>query len=216
MRRQFDVRHAASAKSKAYFWQYLGMNATNKKPSSPKTSSRRIQVRQSGVHGKGVFATQNIAKGETVIEYIGEIISAQEAENRHPHDPLDPNHTFYFQIDEDRVIDAIHGGNSARWINHSCAPNCKPSVEDGRVFIKAKKDITAGEELNYDYGLIIDEPITKKLIAQYPCWCGHKKCRKTLLAGEVITKKKQDKAKANEIRQTIKKLKAKLRRLEKK
>ena len=132
-----------------------------------KPSSRRIQVRQSGVHGKGVFARQDIPKGETIIEYVGEIISAKEAEDRHPHDPKDPNHTFYFQIDEDRVIDALHGGNSARWINHCCTPNCKPEVDDGRVFIKAKKDISAGEELNYDYGLIIDEPITKKLIAQY-------------------------------------------------
>jgi uncharacterized protein len=146
--------------------------------SAKKPSARRIQVRQSGVHGKGVFASQKILKGETIIEYVGEIISAQEAEDRHPHDPKDPNHTFYFQIDEDRVIDALHGGNSARWINHCCTPNCKPEVDDGRVFIKAKKNISAGEELNYDYGLIIDEPITKKLIAQYPCWCGSPKCRK--------------------------------------
>ena len=152
------------------FCQYLPMKNTNL-PSVTKPSARRIQVRQSGVHGKGVFALQDIPKGEKIIEYVGEIISAQEAEDRHPHDPKDPNHTFYFQIDEDRVIDALHGGNSARWINHCCTPNGKPEVDDGRVFIKAKKNILAGEELNYDYGLIIDEPITKKLIAQYPCWC---------------------------------------------
>lgn len=192
------------------------MNSTLKNTAPLKPSTRRIQVRQSGVHGKGVFAIQNIAKGETVIEYIGEIISAQEAEDRHPHDPSDPNHTFYFQVDDDKVIDALHGGNSARWINHSCAPNCQPVVEEDRVFIKAKKNIMAGEELNYDYGLIIDEPITKKLIAQYPCWCGSKKCRQTLLAGKPISKKKKNKAKADEIRQTIKKLKTKLTRLEKK
>ena len=84
------------------------------------------------------------------------------------------------------------------------------------MFIKAKKNIVAGEELNYDYGLIIDEPITKKLIAQYPCWCGSKKCRQTLLAGKPISKKMKNKAKADEIRQTIKKLKTKLTRLEKK
>ena len=179
-----------------------------------KTSNRRIQVRRSGVHGKGVFARQDIAKGDTIIEYVGEIISAQEAEDRHPHDPQDPNHTFYFQIDEDRVIDALHGGNSARWINHCCTPNCKPEVDEGRVFIKAKRNIVAGEELNYDYGLIIDEPITKKLIAQYPCWCGSPKCRKTLLAKTSKSRKETDKQKAAEIRKTIKKLKAKLKRLE--
>lgn len=175
-----------------------------------KTTVRRIQVRRSGVHGKGVFALQDIAKGETVIEYIGEIISAQEAEDRHPHDPSDPNHTFYFQIDDDRVIDALHGGNSARWINHSCSPNCKPVVEDHRVFIKSKRNIAAGEELNYDYGLIVDEPITQKLIAQYPCWCGSPKCRKTLLAAKPLSKKKAKQLKVQKIRQRIQKLKAKL------
>jgi SET domain-containing protein len=199
-----------------FFWQYKLMTTSNSNSAVQKSSSRRIQVRQSGVHGKGVFALQDIAKGETVIEYIGEIISAQEAEDRHPHDPSDPNHTFYFQIDDDHVIDALHGGNSARWINHSCAPNCKPSVEDGRVFIKAKKNIAAGDELNYDYGLIIDEPITQKLMAQYPCWCGSSNCRQTLLAGKPMSKSKEKKQKADEIRQTIKKLKAKLKQLEKK
>jgi hypothetical protein len=198
------------------FWQYSPLMTSEANPTVPKTKARRIQVRQSGVHGKGVFALQDIAKGETVIEYIGEIISAQEAEDRHPHDPSDPNHTFYFQIDEDMVIDALHGGNSARWINHSCSPNCKPVVEDARVFIKAKRNIAAGEELNYDYGLIIDEPITKKLIAQYPCWCGSPACRQTLLAGKPLSSKKVKKAKADKIRQTIKKLKAKLTKLEKK
>lgn len=192
------------------------MTTSTTHSSVKKSSSRRIQVRQSGVHGKGVFAVQDIAKGETVIEYIGEIISAQEAEDRHPHDPSDPNHTFYFQIDDDHVIDALHGGNSARWINHSCSPNCKPVVEDSRVFIKAKKNIAAGEELNYDYGLIIDERITPKLMAQYPCWCGSSKCRKTLLAGKPLSKNKENKQKADEIRQTIKKLKTKLKQLEKK
>jgi len=178
-----------------------------------KSNSRKIQVRQSGVHGKGVFALKDIPKGETIIEYVGEIISAQEAEDRHPHDPKDPNHTFYFQVDDDRVIDALHGGNSARWINHCCTPNCRPEVDEGRVFIKAKKNITAGEELNYDYGLIIDEPITKKLIAQYPCWCGSPKCRKTLLAKNSNSRKAKDKEKATEIKKTIKKLKAQLKRL---
>jgi SET domain-containing protein len=145
-------------------------------------SGRRIQVRRSGVHGKGVFATQRIAEGETIIEYVGEVITWKEALRRHPHDPKDPNHTFYFHIDEERVIDAKHGGNSSRWINHSCDPNCEADEEEGRVFIKALRNIKAGEELSYDYGLIIDEPYTKKLKAEYPCWCGAKLCRGTLLA----------------------------------
>jgi uncharacterized protein len=145
-------------------------------------SGKRIQVRRSGVHGKGVFALQDLAEGETLIEYVGEIISWDEAQDRHPHDPNDPNHTFYFHVNEDRVIDALHGGNSSRWINHSCNPNCEADEDNDRIFIKAIRNIAAGEELNYDYGLIIDEPYTKKLKAEYPCWCGSANCRGTLLS----------------------------------
>lgn len=147
-----------------------------------RASGKRIQVRRSGVHGKGVFALQDIPEGETLIEYVGEIISWEEAQDRHPHDPEDPNHTFYFHVNEDRVIDALHGGNSSRWINHSCDPNCEADEDNERIFIKAIRNIKAGEELNYDYGLIIDEPYTKKLKAEYPCWCGSKNCRGTLLS----------------------------------
>jgi uncharacterized protein len=152
------------------------------KSAAAASSARRIQVRRSGVHGKGVFAVQKIAEGETIIEYVGEVINWKEALRRHPHDPKDPNHTFYFHVDENRVIDAKVGGNSSRWINHSCDPNCEADEEDGRVFIKALRNIKPGEELNYDYGLIIDEPYTRKLKAEYPCWCGAKLCRGTLLA----------------------------------
>lgn len=155
----------------------------SKKPySKASTAQRRIQTRRSGVHGKGVFAIQDIAEGEIIIEYVGEVISWPEAQRRHPHNPKDPNHTFYFHIDEKNVIDALYGGNSSRWINHSCAPNCEADEQEGRVFIKALRNIRAGEELNYDYGLIIDERYTPKLKAEYPCWCGASKCRGTLLA----------------------------------
>ena len=144
--------------------------------------NRRIQTRRSGVHGKGVFAVQDIPEGETIIEYVGAIISWKEAQKRHPHDPSQPNHTFYFHIDETRVIDGLYGGNSSRWINHSCDANCEANEDGGRVFIKALRNIDSGEELNYDYGLIIDERYTPKLKADYPCWCNAKTCRGTLLA----------------------------------
>jgi uncharacterized protein len=147
-----------------------------------RTKGRYIQTRRSGVHGRGVFALAPIAKGQALIEYVGEIITWKEALRRHPHDPSDPNHTFYFHLDDQYVIDAKHGGNSSRWINHSCAPNCEADEEQGRVFIKALRAIKAGEELFYDYGLVIDERYTPKLKAQYPCWCGAKSCRGTLLA----------------------------------
>ena len=153
--------------------------------------ARRIQVRRSGVHGKGVYALKDLAEGETLIEYGGEVISWKEALRRHPHDPLNPNHTFYFHIDDKHVIDGKQGGNSSRWINHSCQPNCEADENGGRVFIKALHNIAAGQELFYDYGLIIDAKYTPELLAEYPCWCGAKTCRGTLLAPK---KKRADRA----------------------
>jgi len=166
---------------------------------SPLSGGRRIQTRRSTVHGNGVFAVQDLAEGETLIEYKGQVISWKEALRRHPHDPLQPNHTFYFHIDDGRVIDGNVEGNAARWINHSCEPNCEADEVDGRVYIKALRNIAAGEELNYDYGLVIDEPYTEKLLSEFPCWCGSEQCRGTLLTpkdeDEEKDKKKKKKAK---------------------
>jgi uncharacterized protein len=145
-------------------------------------AGRRIQVRQSGVHGRGVFALVPLSKGEIILEYKGEIITWPEALRRHPHDASDPNHTFYFHIDDDRVIDGKFGGNSSRWINHACAPNCQAEQEGERVFIHAKRAIKAGEELFFDYGLVIDERYTPQLKKQFACCCGSAKCRRTMLA----------------------------------
>jgi hypothetical protein len=143
---------------------------------------KRIQIRTSGVHGKGVFALVTIKKGETLVEYTGEVISWPEALRRHPHDPTQPDHTFYFHLDDGHVIDGKFGGNSSRWINHSCDPNCEAEDDNGRIFIKAVRKIRPGEELFFDYQLIIDERYTAKLKARYACWCGAKTCRGTMLA----------------------------------
>lgn len=145
-------------------------------------SGRRIQVRRSGIHGRGVFAIQPIEAGSTVIEYKGEIITWEEALDRHPHDPEQPNHTFYFHLDDGHVIDGKYQGNSARWINHSCAPNIEAEQDGNRVFLKALRDIAPGEELFFDYGLVIDARLTPSLKREYACWCGAKQCRGTMLA----------------------------------
>ncbi|MBA4340806.1 MAG: SET domain-containing protein-lysine N-methyltransferase [Methylibium sp.] len=153
---------------------------TQDDPLSPR-SGRRIQVRRSGVHGRGVYAIASIEAGDTLIEYTGERIDWDEALRRHPHDPKQPNHTFYFHLDTGQVIDALHGGNSSRWINHSCEPNCEAEEDKGRVFIKALRDIQPGEELFYDYGLVIDERYTAKLKKEFACYCGSPFCRGTML-----------------------------------
>jgi len=147
-----------------------------------RTGGRRIQVCRSGVHGKGVYAVSALAKAEVVIEYTGEIITWSQAQRRHPHNPHEPDHTFYFHIDDKRVIDANRGGNSARWINHSCHPNCEADEIDGRIFIKTLRRIPPGAELFYDYGLIIDDRYTPKLKRRFECRCGASTCRRTMLA----------------------------------
>jgi SET domain-containing protein len=140
-----------------------------------------IEVLSSRVHGRGVFALRHMAPGERVIEYVGEIISMAEAQRRHPHDPSHPEHTFYFHIDDARVIDGLYGGNASRWINHSCRPNCEPVEENGRIFIQTRRQVWRGEELTFNYGLVSDEPMTDALKAKYACRCGAKKCKGTLL-----------------------------------
>jgi uncharacterized protein len=144
--------------------------------------SRKIQAKTSASHGRGVFAVLPLKKDERIIEYKGELISWEEALDRHPHDPAQPHHTFYFHIDDLCVIDGRIQGNSAKWINHSCNPNCESDEVDGRIYIKALRNIKAGEELNYDYGLTIDERYTAKLKKEFACYCGAKNCRGTMLA----------------------------------
>lgn len=142
---------------------------------------RRIQVRESGVHGKGVYAARPIKAGDLVLEYKGEIITWRKALARHPHDPVQPNHTFYFHLDDGHVIDAKYEGNSAKWINHSCSPNLEAFQDGYRVFLKALRDIDPGEELFYDYSLIIEGRKTAKVRQDHACLCGSFNCRGTML-----------------------------------
>jgi hypothetical protein len=139
-------------------------------------------VRHSAIHGRGVFATEKIRKGAVILEYKGQRASWDDAMERPDSDPDDAAHTFLFQLDDGRVIDARVRGNAARWINHSCDPNCRTfEDEDGKVFIEARRKIRPGEELSYDYKLQIEGRLTKRERAQYACRCGTAKCRGTLL-----------------------------------
>jgi uncharacterized protein len=151
------------------------------KTEAPRRTSK-IVVHDSPVHGKGVFAARDIAAGTRLVEYKGEIISAREAERRENLKAPDDFHTFFFSLESGKIIDGGRLGNNARWINHSCEPNCEAREEDGRVFIYALRDLKAGEELNYDYGLILEQRHTPAIKKAYECRCGAKTCRHTLLA----------------------------------
>jgi len=140
------------------------------------------RVRHSAIHGRGVFAATPIAKGTQIIEYRGERTTWEIVCERPASDPDDPAHTFIFELSDGRVIDAGVRGSVARWINHSCAPNCKSfEDDDGRVFIEARRAIAPGEELTYDYRLSLDGRITRRIREEYACRCGAKRCRGSLL-----------------------------------
>jgi uncharacterized protein len=147
-----------------------------------------FEVRNSAIHGRGVFAKTNIKKGTRIIEYKGRVITHKQADRGYG-GSSETGHTFLFTLNEYYVIDANHGGNAARWINHGCSPNCESSCEeddDGyphkeRVFIEALRNIKAGEELLYNYKITLDEPHTKRLQKVWTCRCGASNCTGTML-----------------------------------
>jgi len=161
--------------------------------SSPRESRPRIDepsrnggrlyaVWRSPIHGRGVFATRPIPKGTRIIEYAGRRISNAVADELYGDREDAPGHTFLFELDHDVVIDAGQGGNAARWINHSCDPNCEAVEEEGRIFIDAIRTIVPGEELGYDYGIVVEAAPSASELRRWACFCGAPGCRRTLLA----------------------------------
>lgn len=150
--------------------------------------TRRIAARRSPIHGNGVFAVTAIAKGEEVIEYKGTLMTHAEADRMYG-DGGETGHTFLFTLNDDYLIDANRKGNTARWINHSCAPNCRALVEESagddrrkdKVLIEAIRKIRPGEELTYDYGIVLDMPHSARLKKVWACRCGSPHCIGTML-----------------------------------
>jgi SET domain-containing protein len=150
--------------------------------------TRRIAARRSPIHGNGVFAVAPIKKGEEIIEYKGTMMTHAQADKMYG-DGGETGHTFLFTLNDDYIIDANRKGNTARWINHSCNPNCQAFVvenESGdprkdRVIIEARRNIKPGEELTYDYGIVLEVPHTARLKKLWVCLCGSPKCTGTLL-----------------------------------
>ena len=141
-----------------------------------------VEVRDSPIHGRGVFALRRIRKGTRIIEYTGERVSHVEADRRYEDRPENDNHTFLFIVDRRTVIDAGVGGNEARYINHACDPNCESVIEGRRVFIEALRDIEPGEELAYDYQIQREKDDPPNVEQIWACRCGAHQCRGTMLA----------------------------------
>lgn len=144
---------------------------------------RAWEVRNSGIHGAGVFASRKIRKGTWIIEYQGERITNDEADLRYDDDSMIRHHTFLFVVDQTICIDAAHRGNEARFINHSCDPNCEAILAEAEreIWIVARRAIEAGEELTYDYSYPMDEDDDDEARRRYPCRCGSPRCRGTIV-----------------------------------
>ena len=151
-------------------------------PDTNFSTRRGLALRQSKIHGRGVYARVAIPAGTRIVEYRGQRITMAEAERRYPDDPEASYHTFLFAVDDEVVIDAAFQGNIARWINHSCDPNCEAVDDDGRIFIESVRDIAPGEELAYDYHFILEVRHSPAMKRRYPCICGAPNCRGTMLA----------------------------------
>ncbi|MBC8752895.1 MULTISPECIES: SET domain-containing protein [Paraburkholderia] len=146
---------------------------------------KRISVRRSSVHGRGVFALRPLFAGEFILEYTGTVMSRKRAISRHRRFG-EEGHTFLFGLSDGRVLDGSLGGNSARWLNHACVANCEAVEDNGRVYIQAVSDIQPGEELFIAYGLTTEGRASAAVRAQYACRCGHRRCRGTMLAGSSL------------------------------
>jgi len=153
------------------------------KPSSNTAETRNsVIVRNSPVHGVGVFARRKLSAGDCIIEYTGERIEWDLAQQRS--DALDGplNLTYYFSLSDGRVIDGGSNGNAARFVNHSCEPNCEAIEDDeGRVFLYAMQEIERGEELSYSYPLIYEGRHTPAVKREFACRCGTPSCSGTML-----------------------------------
>lgn len=150
--------------------------------SRTKRATPSYRLRNSTIHGKGLFATRPIRKGARIIEYVGQHIDNAEADRRFEKKKVNDGHTFFFTLDEDTVIDAGVRGNVARFINHSCAPNCEPLIEDGKIWIYAIRSIATGAELAYDYNIQRAPEDPANIAKVYACRCGAPRCRGTMLA----------------------------------
>lgn len=141
-----------------------------------------FELRDSPIQGRGAFATRRLTAGIRLIEYTGARLTPAQADERYPDVEGERHHTYLFAIDDDIVIDAAVDGNDARWINHSCDPNCDAVIEDGHIWIETIREIAPGEELAYDYAYILDERHTPAAKRRFPCHCGAASCRGTILA----------------------------------
>jgi uncharacterized protein len=137
------------------------------------TASGMFEVRPSRIHGTGVFARAGIPEGTKILEYVGERLDKEESLRRRQ-----AGNFFVFTVTEEFDIDGAVDWNPARFINHSCAPNCEAQEEEEHIWIIALRDIRAGEELSFNYGYDLQD------YEEHPCRCGAPQCLGYMVAEE--------------------------------
>ncbi len=145
-------------------------------------------TRRSAIHGNGVFAARPLAAGIEVMEYTGRLRTHAYIDKVYS-GTVESGHTFLFTLNERYVVDGNFDSNDARWINHSCEPNCKPYIIEApdknpkldRIVIETLRDIAEGEELTFDYGIRLDCRQTARLKKIWACRCGAPSCTGTML-----------------------------------
>ncbi|MCB1095757.1 MAG: SET domain-containing protein-lysine N-methyltransferase [Verrucomicrobiae bacterium] len=137
------------------------------------------EIRTSGIHNQGVFAACPIKKGESILQYLGERITHEEADRRGLEREAmlagtDEGQVYLFTLDDEWVLDGNEEDNPARLINHSCEPNCEAIIygegEEAEIWLAAKRNLKAGDELSFDYGFDLES------YEGHPCRCGSKSC----------------------------------------
>ena len=158
----------------------------------PQNDNEWFELRQSSIQGIGAFARKDIPRGTRIIEYTGEKISYAESDRRYPDDRTDgdPHHTFLFTLNSRWIVDAAFDGNDARFINHSCDPNCDAVIERGHIWIESTERIPAGAELSYDYQYEYLDEYTQADLEFYVCRCGAPNCRGTIVEPKKARRKK--------------------------
>lgn len=147
-------------------------------------NSPYVVVRGSAIHGRGVFARKYISAGTRIIEYVGEKITKAESERRaevilnHSKQDRTKGAVYIFTLNKRYDIDGNAAYNTARFINHSCHPNCEAQLIHGHIWIVALRDLNKGEELSYNYGYDMDS------YEEHPCRCGSHNCIGYILAEE--------------------------------
>jgi hypothetical protein len=138
-----------------------------------RAETKLVLIRPSPIHGWGGFAATDLPAGTRVLEYVGKKISKEESLRR-----CQANNEYIFGLDEQFDLDGNVPENRARFLNHSCAPNCDGEFEGGRIWIVARRDIRTGEELTLNYGFDLTD------YREHPCRCGSSQCVGFIVAEE--------------------------------